>query len=207
MCLSADAGPEESETPVMEEFKVSGPAEIWSRRILDTHHNIDLTLAERLGEANWQRFQTISEGMDAIDNADDESTDDEEDDLGDLPLFSQKTKSTRDQSSVFSASGIGSSGFGTTTATSISQSGFDCTFQLSRKMAVAKDTKSQAIYTSVLTDDRGERRLLRIPALPIKEEELGNPFKCTICGEKLLEIMTRTDWKSVRPSYGIRTCS
>ena len=200
MCLSTDAEPEESEALVMEEFKVSGPAEIWSRRILDTHRNIDLTLAERLGEANWQRFQTISEGMDTIQDPDDESIDGEEDDLGDLPVFSQKTKSTRDQSSD---SGIGSSGFGTTTTTSTSLSGFDCTFPLSRKRAVAKDTESQATYTSVLTDDRGERGWLRIPALPIKEEELGNPFKCTICGEKLLEIMTRTDWKSVRPSYDI----
>jgi hypothetical protein len=142
-----------------------------------------------------------------IEDADDESIYDEEDDLGDIPVFTQKTKTKRDQNSVFSASGIGSSGFGTTTATSISQSGFDCTFPLSRKRAVAKDTESQATYTSVLIDDRAERGGLRIPALPIKEEELGNPVKCTICGEKLLEIMTRTEWKSVRLSYGLPACS
>ena len=207
MCISTDAEPEDSEAPVMEEFKVSGPAEIWIRRILDTHHNIDLTLAGRLGEANWQRFQTISERMDAVEDADYESIDDEWDDLGELLVLSQKTESTRDQSSVSSPLGIRGSGIGTTTATSISQSGFDCTSPLSLKGTVAKDPWSQATYTSVLADGRGERGWLRIPALPINEEELGNPFKCTICGERLLEIMTRSDWKSVCLSYGIPACN
>ena len=205
--LSIDAEPEELEAPVMEEFKFSGPAAIWIWRILGAHHNIDLTLAGRLGEANWQRFQTISERMDTVEDADYESIDDEWDDLGDLLVLSQKTKSTRDQSSIFSPSGIGGSGVGTTTATSILQSGFDRTSPLSLKGTFAKDPWSQATYTSVLADGRGERGWLRIPALPIKEEELGNPFKCTLCGEKLLEIMSRSDWKSVYPSCGIPACN
>ncbi len=192
-----DAGLAEPDATVIGRFKVSGPAEIWTRKILDTNTKLDLTLAARLGSANWQRYQRVSKKME--DNEDvDRDSEEEEDQLGSLPLFSVDTMSTKEQSSVFSSSRPTSSALGATTATSVSQTQFEYTFPVARKRAViAKDTRSQATYTSVVTNDRGERGWLRIPPLPIKVEELGKPFRCTICGDKLYDIMNRSDWKFV----------
>ena len=35
-------------------FEASGPAEIWTRKVLDTFPSINTTLAEHLGEARYQ---------------------------------------------------------------------------------------------------------------------------------------------------------
>lgn len=183
----------EKGAPVPAPFQVSGPAEIWTRKVLDTYQDINVTLAERLGEANWERYQRISKKLEIVVALDSDDDDDDNDDLGDLPIFSEATKSTKDQSSIFGARGE-SSRFGTT-ATSVSQSGFDYSFPMARKRALAKDARSQATYTSTMSDDQGQRGWLRIPALPIKEADLGKAFRCTVCGEKLQEVMNRTDWK------------
>lgn len=191
-----DADINETEAPATERFQVSGPAEIWTRKILDTNPALDLTLAGRLGESNWQRYQRVSEKMEAMEDMDSEEEEENDDNVGDLPLFSEGTISTRDQSSIFSASGVGSSSQGPTTATSISQTHLEYAFPRARKRkVVAKDTRSQATYTSRVTDDRGERGWLRIPKLPIEDTDLGNPFRCTVCGEKQQDITSRADWK------------
>lgn len=156
----------EEETPAIQRFQLSSPAEFWTGKVLDTYPKIDLTLAKRLGEANWLRYQRISHKVDHIEDFEYDS-DGGPDNVGALPIFTKNTKSTRDQSTVLSNS------------------------------AGALDQRSQATYTPVVTDDQGERGWLRIPSLPIKEEDLGKAFRCTICGDKLQEIMSRTDWKYV----------
>ena len=177
-------------------FTVSGPSEIWTRKVLDSYPTINNTLAERLGEANWQRYQRVSKKLEAMvpladSSESDDSSSSEEDEVPDLPDFTETTKSSRDQSSVFSSHNPQSSGMGTT-ATSVSQTGFENRFP--RRKRVVKDVRSQATYTSVLTDDQGERGWLKIPALP-KGALQGKSFQCTVCGEKQKDIMNQTDWK------------
>ena len=53
---------------------------------------------------------------------------------------------------------------------------------------------SQATYTSVMTNDQGERGWLKIPAMP-KAAESGKSFRCTVCGEKQKDIINQTEWK------------
>ena len=180
-------------------FKISGPAEIWTRKVVDSFPNIAITLAERLGEANWQRYQRVSRKLEAMVPLDSSSEDDDlsdEDELADLPDFTETTKSSREQGSIFSSQAPQSSGVGTT-VTSVSQTSFENRFPRSRRRKKAQDVQSQATYTSVLTNDQGERGWLRIPALP-EDALLGKAFQCTVCGEKQKDIMNRTDWKSVR---------
>lgn len=196
---AADADFAESKPTEPTSFKISGPAEIWTRKVVDSFPNIAITLAERLGEANWQRYQRVSRKLEAMVPLDSNSEDDEvsdEDELADLHDFTETTKSSREQSSIFSSQAPQSSGIGTT-ATSVSQTGFENRFVRSRRRKKAQDVQSQATYTSVLTNDQGERGWLRIPTLP-KDALLGKAFHCTVCGEKQKDIMSRTDWKSVR---------
>jgi len=51
---AADADLEEVGAADTVTFEVSGPAEIWTHKVLDTFLSIDTTLAERLGEARYQ---------------------------------------------------------------------------------------------------------------------------------------------------------
>ena len=163
---------------------------------MDSFPSIEKTLAERLGEANWQRYQRVSKQLEAMiplgsDSSSDDSNVSEEDELPELPVFSESTISSRKQSSIFSSQAPQSSGLGTT-VTSMSQTGFENAFP--RRRRAVKDVRSQATYTSVLTDDQGERGWLKIPALP-KNALTEKSFQCTVCGERQKDIMTRTDWK------------
>ena len=203
---AADADFAEPKPTEPTSFKISGPAEIWTRKVVDSFPNIANTLAERLGEANWQRYQRVSRKLEAMVPLDNNSEDDEvseEDELPDLPDFTETTTSTREQSSVFSSHAPQSSGIGTT-VTSVSQTGFENKFPRSRRRKQAQDVQSQVTYTSILTNDQGERGWLRIPALP-KDALQGKAFQCTVCGEKQKDIMSRTDWKSVR-LYLLQNC-
>lgn len=123
------------------------------------------------------------------DDSESEDTD-EDDDLGDLPDFTETTKSSADPSSIFSSVG----GQTHTTGTSVSNNAFDYAFPVARKRRVDKDIKSQATYTSVMTNDQGERGWLKIPAMP-KAVESGKSFRCTVCGEKQKDIINQTEWK------------
>ena len=124
------------------------------------------------------------------DDNESEDTDDEDDGLGDLPDFTETTKSSADPSSIFSSVG----GQTHTTGTSVSNNAFDYAFPVARKRRVDKDLKSQATYTSVMTNDQGERGWLKIPAMP-KAVESGKNFRCTVCGEKQKDIINQTEWK------------
>lgn len=175
-------------------INISGPAESWTRKVLDNFPGINITLAERLGEANWQRYQRVTKKLEAmvpLDSDTDSTEYSEDDEVHGLHDFTETNESSRDQSSLFSSQVPKSSGMGTT-ATSMSRKTFENMFP--RRKRVVKDVRSQATYTSMLTDDQGERGWLRIPALP-KNALLGKAFQCTVCGEKQKGIVNQTDWK------------
>ena len=175
-------------------FEVSGPAEIWTRKVIDSYPKIDVTLAERLGEANWKRYQRVSamanDAESSETNSESEDTDNEGDKVHDLPDFTETTKSSADPNSIFSSAGRQTN----TTGTSVSENAFDYAFPVARKRRAAKDLNSQATYTSLMTNDQGERGWLKIPAMP-KAAELGKTFRCTVCGDKQQHIRSQTEWK------------
>jgi hypothetical protein len=49
----------ENGTPPPTSFKVSEPASYFISRVIDNFRKADINLAERLGEANWQRYERI----------------------------------------------------------------------------------------------------------------------------------------------------
>jgi hypothetical protein len=75
------------------EFEVSGSAMIYVRNILDKFPNADVKLAQRLGEANWQRHVKIRSGNQ----------------ISKVELEVAGAKSVFHGSSVFHDSGLGSS--------------------------------------------------------------------------------------------------
>ena len=162
--------------------------------MIDSYPNIDITLAERLGEANWERYQRVSamanDAESFEDGSESEDTDDEGDKVGDLPDFTETTKSSADPNSIFSSAGRPTK----TTGTSVSDNAFDYAFPITRKRRTAKDLSSQATYTSLMTNDQGERGWLKIPAMP-KAAESGKTFRCTVCGDKQYDIISQTEWK------------
>lgn len=191
---AADADLEETKASSVAAFKVSGPAEIWTRKVIDSYPNIDVTLAERLGEASWHRYHRVSlqwEIAEPFENqSESEDDDDDSDKVGDLPNVTETTRSSADPSSIFSSAGRQTN----TTGTSVSNNNFDYAFPIARKRRMAKDIRSQATYTSVMSNDQGERGWLKIPAMP-KAAESGKAFRCTICGDKCKEIFSQTEWK------------
>jgi len=95
-------------TPIVS-FKISGTADVWTRIVIDCFPKLDVILAERLGMANWQRFQGASKKPDGTEHSEDQSgsgsDDSEEDELGDFPDFTKATKSSADPSFVFGSAG------------------------------------------------------------------------------------------------------
>lgn len=145
---AADADLDERRATPIVSFKISGTAEVWTRKAIDSFPKIDVTLAERLGEANWQRYQRVSKKLNGTDYSEDQSgsgsDDSKEDEVADLPDFTEATKSSADPSSVFSSAGRQI----ITTGTSVSNNQFENNFPV-RTRRVVKDFRSQATYTSV----------------------------------------------------------
>ncbi|KAG8527363.1 uncharacterized protein KY384_007515 [Bacidia gigantensis] len=192
---AADADPPETTAADSVAFIVSGPAEIWTRKVIDTFPDLDTRFAERLGEANWQRYQRVARKLESAEPFDDESESDHEadmsdDDIGVLPHFTETTKSSADPSSIFSSAGRQTA----TTGTSITTTTFDYAFPMAPRVRMPKDLRSQATYTSLFTNDEGERGWLKIPALP-KGAASGKAFRCTVCGDRQQEIINRMEWK------------
>jgi hypothetical protein len=170
---------------------------MWTRKILDNFKKIDMKLARRLGEANWIRFQRISQKLEAIELMGELSEDEDSEYEQEEPenVGTSTVTESLQEDSIFSTPKRQGTDRVTTTATSISHPKLDYRFPLARRRVLARDVRSQMTYTSVMTDDRGERGWFRVPPLPVSPANLGSPFRCTVCGEKLHDIMNRTDWK------------
>ncbi|KAH0541224.1 hypothetical protein FGG08_004280 [Glutinoglossum americanum] len=180
-----DASTKELEAGPIVSSTVSGPAEIWCRRVIDRYEGIDIGLAKRLGEANWWRFQRVTQrlenakGGNPDDSSDEGYLKSEEDAIPELPVI---PKGAQDQDS----------GLGTTVAaTSLPEAIYS--FRTFPKTARA-DTASQATYTSALSEDPGESDWLQVPPLP-EGATLRGSFRCTVCGDKLKNVKSRVDWK------------
>lgn len=124
-------------TPILS-FKISGTAEVWTREIIDSFPKIDVLLAERLGEANWQRYQRVSKKLNGTDYSEDQSgsssDDSEEDEVRDLLDLTEATKSSADPGSVFSSAGRQT----ITTGTSVSNNQFEIIFLLGGRGALSR---------------------------------------------------------------------
>ncbi|KAH0559286.1 hypothetical protein GP486_004202 [Trichoglossum hirsutum] len=188
-----DANAKELEARPAVTSTLLGPAEIWCRRIIDRYEGIDIKLAERLGEANWRRFQRVTQWLENAGGDDDDSDEgyckDEEDTVPELPNFPRPTDrdSLPHSSSTFKDSGLG------TTVATVSTPSIAYSFRALPKMAHA-DVASQTTYASTLSEESEKKGWLRVPPLP-EGAISGNRFRCTVCGDKVRNIMSRVDWK------------
>ena len=177
-------------------FKVPEPAELWCRRIIDKFQDVDIRLAERLGEANWLRFERVSK---KLEEASDGEFSDEDVEKGDFiaPLpksesaISTATKSSFVYDSVFGTNSVGEKST-ITTALTLSSSNFEGEF---RPKKVVDDNASQATWTSAISDV-DDLTKLHVPKLPT-EALMKKAFRCTVCGDKLWNVKEQLSWKSV----------
>ena len=176
-------------------FKVLEAVDHWCRMIMDKFKNIDIKLAERLGEANWLRYQRISRMLEEA--SDRELTDQDEGDeleqsavLYEESTISTATKSTFMSSSIFDnqpKSQQSSANF-TSTLPSAAEYAFQ---DVSKK--IQKDSESQTTWTS-FNSDMIYSGQLRVPTLP-SEALTKKTFRCTVCGDRLRTITDRLAWK------------
>jgi hypothetical protein len=87
----------ENGTPPSISFKVSEPASYFISLVIDNFRKADINLAERLGEANWQRYERIRRQNEMIANG------------PELPPHDIATHSVFQPFSMFHDSGIGTS--------------------------------------------------------------------------------------------------
>lgn len=174
-------------------FTVPEAAELWCRRIIDKFQNVDIRLAERLGEANWHRFERVSKKLEEA--SDGEFSDEEvENEDFDAPVpktesaISTATKSSFVYDSVFGTNSIGKKST-ITTAFSLS-SNVEGEF---RPKELRDETASQATWTSVISDMEDPSKL-HVPKLPT-EAFVKKAFRCTICGDRLWNVKNQLSWK------------
>ncbi|KAL9621272.1 MAG: hypothetical protein Q9160_004293 [Pyrenula sp. 1 TL-2023] len=151
---------------------VSDPAHSFMSQVMDKFVNIDVTLAQRLGRANWERHRRLLKQM-HFDSSLDEARANYEDGEGrgektiqvEAQYFFHKTSTFRD-------SGIGSS-----------------------RPKQSSYAMSKASHTSFRTDINNDTPGgLRVPETP-QEVGFEMPFQCEIRGHMLYNIMNRIDWK------------
>ncbi|MCJ1251512.1 hypothetical protein MMC30_008746 [Trapelia coarctata] len=158
--------------PVRVPFTVSDLARPWVQNVSDKFERADRALVERLGESNWQRFVTIrarSEHIASIGNSD----------VGTVEVislvnpFEQTPKSIFTPLSLFHDSGLGSS------------------VPTAMLRYAASVTSHTSFVSSIAADGTSG---LRVPPTP-KEVNVGESFRCEICGHRLFNIKSRVDWK------------
>lgn len=179
-------------------FKVPKPAEPWCRRVTDKFQDIDIRLAERLGEANWHRFERVTK---KLEEASDGEVSDGESENGELenkdpniPLpqtesaISTATKSSFVYNSILGTDSLGGKSTITTANTILSNSGGEF-----RPKEQRDDTASQATWTSIISD-MGDISKLHVPKLPT-EALVKKSFRCTVCGDRLCNVKDQLSWK------------
>ena len=192
-----DHAEREMEAPAVRPLTVPGPAVPWCRRVIDKFEQLDPRIAERLGEANWHRFERISKQLEEA--SDGELTDSEEatDDktLGTPPEntasgISTTTKSTFVSDSVFSTKLSDQTSQPTTAPTLLSDPEYN--FHLDAKVGF-DDSASQGTWTSGISQSDDLSRL-RVPPLP-EAVITKAAFRCTVCGDRVKDVKNRLDWK------------
>lgn len=153
-------------------LRVSDPAYSFVSQVIDKFDDIDLELARRLGQANWERHRRLLKQMhsgSSLDKAMEREQDEEDEGEEEIHAGAQ---SLFYRASTFYDSGIGSS-----------------------KPKQSSYAISNASHTSFLSDINNDvPGGLRVPKTP-EEVELGSPFRCEICGHTLYNIKNRVDWK------------
>lgn len=163
--------PSEASKPVLDvPAEVSALARPYVIQVQDRFKLIDDRLANRLGEANWQRYLRLQKlamivrAQAGFEEAQD-SSDDGDDNLG-------MVEKSFMPASEFHDSGLGSS------------------VPASSRYAI-----SNASHSSFLsTESAAGRGVARVPATPGEVED-GKPVRCSICGEVLENIKSRAEWK------------
>ncbi|MCJ1439356.1 hypothetical protein MMC27_008748 [Xylographa pallens] len=152
-------------------FSVSELALPWVQNVSDKFTSADNALVERLGEANWQRYMTLrartEHNIQSLDIGDVVV-----DNIPAVQIFQTAPQSIFKPLSLFHDSGLGSS--------------------VPTLPRYAVSAASHTSFLSSLADDTA--LALRVPPTPV-EVELGDPFKCEICGHLLSNIKNRVDWK------------
>ena len=131
-------------------------------------------LVERLGEASWQRHRDVRQRRDQINNATEE--------LPSPAVAEGDGDGEQMPHSMFRPySSFHDSGIGTSVPAQTTYAASHASFQSS--------------------NTEGGRTFLRVPPTP-GEVSIDKPFQCCYCGNVLLKIKNRVDWKWVFfPSY------
>lgn len=175
------------------EFDVRGPAEIWCRKIVDRFHDIEIRLAERLGEANWYRFEFFIGMGEASHGALLEETDEPENDEFAMPVPQAKsvisaiTKSGTLYSSVFGASSSENRSAEATDLILPAQSVHR--FQATDILDSSSQTKWSYLVLNVENFVK-----LRVLNLPLEALEKSS-FCCTICANELYNVKDQLSWR------------
>lgn len=175
---------------------VAEPARSFVLIIKDHYPSIENDLVKRLGEANWERRERLRKKLASASVMDTASSSGDENSttcgtVADQSRQNPVIEQSRPPSTIQSSMDISRTYQSTTTRSTFSGiSIFDhngTTFQTSvRAESVTSFASSMA--------DGGERRHRLVPSLP-EGHEIGSPFQCQICGDKLRNIRNRADWK------------
>lgn len=149
------------------QLQVAEPAHAFVSQVLDKFENINLLLAKRLGQANWERHRRFLRQLDTAVSSEEPKGAllPEEDQESDAPSLFRPF-------SMFHDSGIGSS--------------------QPTKSSYAMSNASHASFLTGAGDEDGS--VLQVPETP-PEVGLGKPFECDLCGHLLFKIKNRIDWK------------
>ena len=166
--------------PIRIPFSVSELARPWVQNISDKFEHAESALVERLGESNWQRFETVRARMNQImQRMDSEAGGDIKADIvmgtAASVVFEKPPQSLFMPVSLFYDSGLGSS---------VPTLPF---------YAVSNASHTSSFASSLANDSLSS---LRVPPTP-EAVGLGEPFRCEICGHTLFNIKNRIDWKCV----------
>ena len=169
-----------STAPVRTPFSISEPARPWVQNISDKFEHADSALVERLGESNWQRFETVRARMNQIvQTMDSEAGEDVKTGMvmntAATVVFEKPPQSLFIPVSLFYDSGLGSS------VPTVS------------RYAVSNVSHTSSFASSLANDSLSS---VRVPPTP-EAVSLGKSFQCEICGHYLFNIKNRVDWKCV----------
>lgn len=146
--------------------------------IIDAYPSIDKGFAQRLGEANERRYKRLLDSRNDAMAAEDDSehgssNDDREEDARPAPGRSL-VESTASES--------------TAPSTQLSS-----LFDQNHRKPRPKATESVTSFASSVDDPSVQRRTRGIPKMP-EDRPWGQPFKCTVCGEKLSTVWSTAQW-------------